>query len=393
MEIVIVGAGPIGCYIAQLLLNLGIKARIMEEHQEVGMPVKCAGIVGRQVFEDTSFRISKSSIINQIDGALFFYQGDNFRIRREGVAYVIDREKFDKELSKGLEIEYERRLLAIEQRGKGYGLKTSKGEINAEIVIGADGARSRVRRFMRSNPEGVKEKNKHHKHQEDELKEGFKEGIKYYTGWQYRLKLAENFPSPHLVRVYLEENIPFFFWIIPESEEIIRVGVIAKEGRSQLNRFLAEEKIRGEIIDKLAGIIPLGMVPKIGANNLALVGDAACHIKPLTGGGIYYGLKAAEILVGCIRDNSLAEYERRWKRKYRREIRLGLGARKIYERLNKQGVKDIFYLFKENANFIEEVANFENHSLILREVFKKPRILIRASQVLGKNIGRVIGKN
>lgn len=60
----IVGAGPVGCYTAQLLKKSGIKARIIEEHDEVGKPLKCAGIVGKEVFENTLLTIPKSSIIN-----------------------------------------------------------------------------------------------------------------------------------------------------------------------------------------------------------------------------------------------------------------------------------------------------------------------------------------
>jgi len=384
MEIVIVGAGPIGCYTAQLLKKYGIKARIIEEHKEVGKPVKCAGIVGRQVFEDTLIGISKSSVINQINGAFFFYKEDNFRIEREGVAYVIDREKFDKELSKGLDIEYGRRLLEIEKRGKGYCLKTSSGNIFADIVIGADGVKSRVRKFMMSELGMLKE------NKEDDLKDGIKDGIRYYNGWQYRIRVEENFVPEKFAQVYMSEGIPFFIWTIPESEKIVRVGIISKNGRIKLNHFLEESKIRGEIIDKLAGIIPLGMIAKTSDKNIAVVGDAACHVKPLTGGGIYYGLKAAEILVECIKENNLPEYDRRWKRKLGREIRLGLWARKVYEKLNEHETKNIFSLFKENAILIERVSNFENHSKLFREAFKRPKIFLRASKILGRNIRKII---
>ena len=385
MEIVIVGAGPIGCCTAQLLKKSGIKARVIEEHQEIGKPVQCAGIVGRQVFEDTLVGISKSSVINQINGAFFFYKEDNFRIKRDGVAYVIDREKFDKELSKGLDIECGRRLLEIERRGKGYWLKTSSGDIFADIVIGADGAKSRVRKFMMSEL-GMLNKNR-----KDDLKQGIKDGIKYYNGWQYRIKLEENSVPVRFAQVWMSEGIPFFIWAIPENEKIVRVGIISKNGRIKLNHFLAESKIKGEIIDKLAGIIPLGMIPKAIDKNIELVGDAACHIKPLTGGGIYYGLKAAEILVECIRESNLLDYDRRWKRKFGREIKLGLLARKVYEILNKYETENIFSLFKENANFIEQAANFENHSKLFRETFKRPKIFVRAGKILGRNIGKLIG--
>ena len=151
MQIVIVGAGPIGCYTAQLLKKYGFSARIIEEHKEVGKPVRCAGLVGKQVFEKTLLPLSKSSILNRIDGALIFYGDDSFQIKREEVAYVIDREKFDKNMSKGLEVEFGKRVVGIKEERTGYILKTNDDdETYADLVIGADGANSRVRKFIDS---------------------------------------------------------------------------------------------------------------------------------------------------------------------------------------------------------------------------------------------------
>lgn len=373
MKIVIVGAGPAGCYTAQLLRHYGIKTRIIEEHNEVGKPVKCAGIVGRPVFEKLIITPAKSSIINQINGALFFYENENFKIKRERVAYVIERERFDKDLSNGLEIEYNKKLLKIEKEGGGYRLKTSNDEIYADIVIGADGPISRVRKFLVSKFVGK---------EDDE--------IEYYTGYQYRIKLTESIRNSEIVQVYVKENVPFFIWTIPENKDIIRLGVISKNGGEIIDNFLKVSKIRGEIIEKLGGIIPIGLIQKTCSESIALVGDAAGQVKPLTGGGIYYGLKSAEILAECIKEGKLAEYDKRWKKKFGREIKFGLKTRRIYERLNKLELNNIFYLFKENSEFIEKVANFENHSLVFIEALKSPKIFIKASNILGRNIRKIL---
>jgi len=402
MEIVIVGAGPIGCYTAQLLKKCGINSfRIIEEHGEVGRPVRCAGIVGKPVFEDSLLPLSRDSILNQINGALFFYNGDSFKIERSGVALVIDREKFDKELSRGVEVECGIRLLEIEEEGEGnngagsgdgsrYRLKTDQGDIWADMVIGADGPRSRVRKFI--DEKGNNSEGSDH---------GSGGETNFYKGVQYRIKLDnsedlglkdELFSGEgEMTRVYMREGIPFFVWIIPEGDGIIRLGVIAENGRRELERVIEEEGIKGEIINRLAGIIPIGLCQSV-YQKVAVVGDAARQVKPLTGGGIYYGMKAAEILVECIQEGALAEYDQRWKSKFGREIKFGLWARKVYERLNKSEyeLEDIFLLFKENAEFIERAANFENHSLLFREAFKRPKIFAKAGKILGRNIRKII---
>ncbi|MDP2945685.1 MAG: NAD(P)/FAD-dependent oxidoreductase [Atribacterota bacterium] len=381
MEIVIVGAGPAGCYTAQLLKKYGFKTRIIEEHREVGKPVRCAGLVGRQVFENTLLPLSKNSIINQINGALFCYRDDDFQIKREGVAYVIDREKFDKNLSRGLEVECGKKLIEIKKEGSGYILKTDLEDIYADLVIGADGASSQVRKFINTNKNNGK----------DDKKDKKRDRVKLYAGVQYRIKLDKDkeLTSPSITQVHLREGIPFFIWIIPEGDNIIRLGVISKNCRKDLEQFIEDFRIKGEIIEKLAGIFLLGLTQNF-YQNIALVGDAACQVKPLTGGGIYYGLKSAELLAECVREGKLGEYDKRLKKKFGREIKFGLKARKLYEEINEKELKNIFMLFKKNAGIIEKAANFENHSVIFMEILKNPKIFRDARQILSRNIGKLL---
>ncbi|MEA2021669.1 MAG: NAD(P)/FAD-dependent oxidoreductase [Candidatus Caldatribacteriota bacterium] len=383
MEIVIVGAGPVGCYTAQLLKGEGVKARIIEEDKEVGKPIRCAGLVGRQVFEKTLMPVSKSSIVNQIDGASFFYGDDNFEINREGVAYVIDRERFDKNLSEGLEVECGKRVVEIKRKEMncadytGYILKTNEGEdINADLVIGADGANSRVRKYINfiDNGSGSDKKRNY---------------IKNYLGVQYRLKVEENLLCSKTTQVHFREGITFFIWVIPEGNNIIRVGVISENSREDLEEFLKGFKTKGKIIGRLAGVIPVGFT-KSYYKNIALVGDAAVQVKPLTGGGIYYGLKSAELLVKCIKENRLDEYDRRLKRKFGREIKFGLKARKLYEEIKEKELKNIFMMFKKNTGIIEKAANFENHSVIFIEILKNPKIFKDAGEILSRNIRKLL---
>jgi flavin-dependent dehydrogenase len=57
-----------------------------------------------------------------------------------------------------------------------------------------------------------------------------------------------------------------------------------------------------------------------------LVGDAAAQTKPFTGGGILYGMTAADHAAREIdpeRPGTLGDYERAWREALRTEIRLG----------------------------------------------------------------------
>ena len=44
-DVVIVGAGPVGGHTANLLVKKGHRVLLLEEHNEIGRPFQCAGLV------------------------------------------------------------------------------------------------------------------------------------------------------------------------------------------------------------------------------------------------------------------------------------------------------------------------------------------------------------
>ncbi|MDD2689671.1 MAG: NAD(P)/FAD-dependent oxidoreductase [Candidatus Omnitrophica bacterium] len=345
-RIVIVGAGPIGCYTAQLLKAYGFQPLLIEEHNEVGRPIHCTGLVGNKVFtKEMPFVISRSSIINTINGAIIHYDNQHFTIERERVAYVIDRERFDKELSDGLNILFQHVFLGVEKFDSGYIIETDKNELFADIVIGADGANSSLRKLV-----------------------NHENNIRYFGGIQLRLQVKPRYKD--LVEVYLKK--PSFFWIVPEAEDIVRIGTISENPYQDLQKFLREEKIKGKIIEKFGGRVALGICKNTVTDNIALVGDAACQMKPLSFGGIYFGLKAASLLASCIRDNRLGDYDLLWKEDLAFEIKIGLKVKEIYSRLNPKELKTVFSLLKKQKAVIENKGDFENHGRLILEMIKEP---------------------
>jgi len=344
-NIVIIGAGPIGCYTAQLLKRKGINPVLIEEHKQIGRPVHCAGVLGSQVFSNMQLPIPEKSIKNRIDGAIIAHDKKSFEIKRKGVAFVVDREVFDKELGKGLDVNFETKFIGFEKNKKGYLIETDKGEFKADILIGADGARSHVREVG-----------------------NFKANITYKRGVQFRIKTKLDLGS--FVEVHLRK--PYFSWLIPEGKGIVKAGIISDNPYHDLVEFLDKRKIKGKILNKFGGLVPRGNCQTTDGS-VALIGDAACQVKPLSQGGIYYGMKCAEILVHCIKNGRLGDYDKEWKKQFGREMQISSKIKKFYEGLNDGDLEQVFDLIRENSGTIEKLGNFENHSFVILKIMKNPK--------------------
>ncbi|MCK9572806.1 MAG: NAD(P)/FAD-dependent oxidoreductase [Candidatus Omnitrophica bacterium] len=351
-KIVIIGAGPIGCYLAQLLRKKGINSLLIEEHKEIGRPVHCAGLVGKKVFEEAKISLSSDCILNAINGAIVYAGKNEIFIKRKNVAYVVDREKFDKSLGKGLEIHFETRFLGLEKENGQYIIETDKGSMDASIIIGAEGARSTVREFVTDKR------------------------MEYLKGVQFRIKIKPRHKD--MVEVYVKK--PYFYWIIPESEEIVRIGVLSQNPYHDLLDFIKEKKLNGEILEKFAGLVPLTPFGPLSKEGIFLVGDSACQVKPLSYGGIYMGMRSAEILSECIVTEKPNDYNLRWMKRFGKEIDIALKARHIFAKLTDEDIEKIFNFVKKKTDIIEQKGDFENHATIFWEFLKHPAI---SKDVLG----------
>jgi geranylgeranyl reductase family protein len=348
MNIIIAGGGIAGCYTGQLLKEKGMSPVLFEEHSEIGKPVQCAGLIGREVVETSQIPFPQEAVLRQIDGARVFLKNDWFEIERKKAAYVIDRARLDSFFSQGLTIHKREKVITCTEDTT-VAVTTTKGTYTCDVVFGCDGPFSVVRKNF-------------------SLKAAF------YPGAQYIVGLA---PEDDFVELHV--NPPFFFWVIPETEETTRIGVVGPDPVHELDRFIRRKEIRGKIFETHAGVISLGY-GDIATKRVALVGDAACQVKPLTGGGIFYSMKAAEIAVEHVDD--LLQYEKEWKEEYGREIKAGLKMRTIYENMSEKNLGRVFRIFKENKDVIEDIADFERHTSIAREFLKHPTLLKVAGSAL-----------
>ncbi|MEP6593250.1 MAG: FAD-dependent oxidoreductase, partial [Acidobacteriota bacterium] len=100
-DVVVVGGGPAGLMAARALASSGRSVVVLEEHEHVGVPVHCTGLLGVDAFDELD--IPRQAILTITHAARFVAaDGTDVEIDAERVrAAVVDRAVFDQALADG----------------------------------------------------------------------------------------------------------------------------------------------------------------------------------------------------------------------------------------------------------------------------------------------------
>ncbi len=294
-DIIVVGAGPAGSMAARFAAEQGVSVLMLEKDRDVGYPVRCGEAIskeGVEEFIDSDERwikahITKFSFIAPDETEVIL----QFDSRQEG--YVLERRIFDYELARtaaeaGSEIltrAYVNGLLFADGKVSGvkYEYLGEQKEIKAKIVIAADGVESRVGRWA---------------------------GLKTHIDFRdmeccTQITAANISVAQDTLYFYFGKDIAphGYFWIFPKGNNLANIGLgvsgivgKTKSAQSYLNSFMEKYYPDAPVLTSIAGGVPSAVtLDKISARGIALVGDAARQVNPLSGGGIASGMIGGSI--------------------------------------------------------------------------------------------------
>jgi digeranylgeranylglycerophospholipid reductase len=339
-DVVIVGAGPAGSYAAHELAASGHRVAVLEQKSAPGQAVCCTGIVSTECFD--SFGLSPEVVLTRASSAVLFSPSRRrLQVGSDRVqALVVDRDRFDKALA-----------ARAQRRGAEYRCGNRVSDISIEkdraiVTVGTNGTRETLdtRAVILASGRGSGLL----------ARAGFGEKKSSVAGAQTEVE-ADGISE---IEIYIDRDISpgYFSWIVPVAADRALVGLLAgSRAGSRLEGFLAGPGCRGRIKQRLSGIqqkvIPLRPLRSTYSDRILVIGDAAGHVKPTTGGGIYFGHIGAKIAIRVLdealrRDDLTAArlscYQQEWQAKLGREMRLGAWARRTFARLSNGQIEKTF---------------------------------------------------
>ena len=361
-DVVVVGAGPAGSTVAYELARQGHSVLLVEEHARIGRPVQCAGLVSQRVLDLAG---STSFVRRPVKGASVFSPAlESVSFRATGPrAFVIDRAGLDIHLADraaraGVTVLAGWRFEGLERPPNGtlglrlLGPADEPRSIAARLVVGADGVASAVARAFR-----------------------LRRPVEILPAFES--EFGESPGDPDTVEVYLGNDLSpgLFGWWIPDGDGGARAGVAvhagpvtAREYCQRLERQIARRfgrPLKAPTSYLVSGI-PIGNVPRTSGDHVLLVGDAAAQVKPLSGGGIYTGMRCAQIAAEVahrsltsddLSARSLAAYDAAWRAELGEEFSKALYLRRLLLRLSDSDLEKVVAALK-GAGLTEVIVAF-----------------------------------
>ena len=374
-DVVIVGGGHVGLYLASRLAEKGYQITLLEQKENIGERIVCTGIIGIEAFKQ--FDLPEDAIIGSIEKIRFFSpSGNYFDYLPPGVlARVVDRHKFNRyfaeqALGRSARIETGVHVGKIQIEKEGVTVTAVKGDgteaiYNSQILILATGIQCKL--FELAGLQAPKT---------------FLAGAQVHIPFQ-----GEDWTSIYTGGKTAPEA---FGWVVPLETGVARVGLLCEKNPTEyLKKILDRIKPdwRDDTPESAIAIRPVAQGPleKSFADRVLVVGEAAGQIKTTTGGGIYYGLLGANVACETVETafkksrftaHILSSYDRGWKALIGDELRFGFYCRKFFAQLSDEQIEELFerMIREEILDLAYRSAQFDWHKSLILSIFGLPKI-------------------
>ena len=370
-DVIVVGAGPAGNNTALLLAEQGYKVTVIDSRLEIGNK-PCTRIIGQECA--LQFPVPENYIYKEALSASFIAPNDNNIQVNTGIpqAYIIDRVSYVASFAKraehaGATFRLGERVTKIKTSPDEVTITTTSSQYSAKAVVVASGFGSSLVRQL-----------------------GLGSVPDYVSGAQ----LTASVNNLDSLQVYLgSKHAPgFFSWIVPTTNNMALIGLMTRKNANQHLQTFTEHLQNNKIIRELLTPpsvwgIPLRPLKRTYHDRVIVVGDAAGQVKPTTGGGIYYALRASQIAAETLtrslnRDDlsatSLQTYQGHWKDLLADELERGYSARRLYELLSDRQINAIMR-YADTQDFGETMIgsgniSFDWHSHLIGKLINYPGI-------------------
>jgi len=309
LTIAIVGGGPAGALAGALLAARGENVRIFDEKLAWEKP--CGGGLTYKALRHYPFLAATGARSNSVEQCeIISPSGERVRFRTQHPVAIFSRLALnglllDRARVAGASVRRER-VTAIGGRAGNWRIATPQGEYCASYLLLAAGARNPFRSQF-SSPISPND-------------------LMMTAGYFIPVRSS-------LMQIQFLHDVSGYIWIFPRVDHV-SAGIAAKLGetstralRDTLERWLKENGFSLDGARFYAHVLPSLRAESIDALQLlgdgwAMIGDSAGLVDPITGEGLYYALRSAELCAHALLAKRPSQYRAALEEEILPELRL-----------------------------------------------------------------------